>query len=96
MTSAIFSEAASKWSQMRREFDAVVDTHYLAAEAATNGHMLNRLGHEKNIDPFALLTGPRARALKYASEELVSFWAQHPRPDLARFELDWISLQRGY
>lgn len=96
MTSAIFAEAASKWSQMRQEFDAVVDAHYLAAEAATNGYMLNRLGQEKRIDPFTLLTGPQARALKYASEELIAFWAQHPRPDLARFEIDWVSLQRGY
>jgi hypothetical protein len=59
---------------------------FVEAEAATNGYLLNRRGVEAGIDPRTLLTGPESRARKYASEELLDYWEDHPRPTEAYFE----------
>jgi len=44
-----------------------------AAEAGTNGYMLNRRGREAGISERSLFTGPEARAKKYASEDLLNW-----------------------
>ena len=51
-----------------------------AAEAATNGYMLNRAGRLGGIDERSLFTGPEARVRKYASPELIDWFQAHPRP----------------
>jgi hypothetical protein len=51
-----------------------------AAEAATNGYMLNRAGRLGGIDERSLFTGPEARVRKYASPELIEWFESHPRP----------------
>lgn len=96
MTSAIFAEAAQKWSDMRSEFSATLEAHYISAELATNGHMLNKQGRARGIDPYSLISGSATRAYKYASDELIEYWNEHPRPNLAHFEADWLSIQRGW
>ena len=50
------------------------------AEAATNGNMLNRKGRERGISDRALFTSDEAYARRYASEELMNHWQDHPRP----------------
>ncbi len=52
----------------------------LQAEAQTNGYMLNRLGERAGIDPVTLFTGPENRVRKYASTELLNWFAEHGRP----------------
>lgn len=47
--------------------------------------MLNRRGREAGIDERPLFRGPEARARKYASEELLNYWEDHPRPTEAYF-----------
>jgi hypothetical protein len=51
-----------------------------AAEAATNGFMLNRAGLHRGIDERSLFIGPESRVLKYASAELIEWFQSHPRP----------------
>jgi hypothetical protein len=63
------------------EVSRVID----AAEAGTNGYILNRRGREAGISERSLFTGPEARAKKYASEELLNWWESHPRPTEAHF-----------
>jgi hypothetical protein len=53
---------------------------WLAAEAATNGYLLNRAGQRSGIDERSLFTGPESRVLKYASAELIEWFQCHPRP----------------
>ncbi|MCK2031241.1 hypothetical protein [Microbacterium galbinum] len=86
---SIISEAFSAWRECRAEYDGTLYTQYEAAEAATNGAMLNARGREKGIDPFSLFMGNETRALAYASEELVEHWAQHQRITFAKFERQW-------
>jgi hypothetical protein len=51
-----------------------------AAEAATNGYMLNRAGQRGGIDERSLFVGPESRVRKYASPELIDWFQAHPRP----------------
>jgi hypothetical protein len=53
---------------------------WLAAEAATNGYMLNRAGQRGGIDEHPLFVGPESRVRKYASPELIEWFESHPRP----------------
>lgn len=74
-----------KYLAQRTERAEHVEREWAAAEAATNGYMLNRRGQEAHIDERTLFTGPESRARKYASEELLSYWEHHPRPTAAYF-----------
>jgi len=58
---------------------------YLAAEAATNGYMLNRAGLAAGVDEKSLFTGPEARVRKYASRELLDYFSEHGRPTRVSF-----------
>ena len=82
--------------QFSRKTDryAYVDQQYQAAEAQTRGHMLNKRGRAMDVDPKTLFTGSERRARAYASEELLNYWADNPRPTAAMFEgantrVDW-------
>jgi hypothetical protein len=58
---------------------------YLAAEAATNGYLLNRAGLAAGINERSLFTGPEARVRKYASPELLDYFSTHGRPTRVSF-----------
>lgn len=67
-------------SSRRIERGEAIEREWRQAEAATNGYMLNRRGREAGINERTLFRGPEARARKYASEELLTYWESHPRP----------------
>lgn len=90
--SAIFAEAAARWSQMKADYDDAVEVQIRRAEEATNGAMVSRAGRECGISAESLFTGPEARAKKYASEELKAFWSIYPRIRLDDFEDQWAGL----
>jgi hypothetical protein len=81
--------AASKERARRRRQDAEqeyrdeVYRQWLAAEAATNGYMLNKAGQQAGIDERSLFVGPESRVRKYASPELFEWFESHPRPTRA-------------
>lgn len=58
---------------------------YFAAEAATNGFLLSRVGQAQGIDPRKLWTGNEAFARKWASDELREWWDQHGRLSFEEF-----------
>lgn len=61
----------------------------LQAEEVTRGNLLNKAGKAKDINPVTLFSGPRNRAEKYASEELLRFWAEvSPRRTYAEFRAE--------
>lgn len=76
----------SREQAARRAFKEQVAIAYVQAEAVTNGHMLNPAGRAAGIDPFTLFTGNRARAEKYASDELKEFWEINGRPTFVEFK----------
>jgi hypothetical protein len=69
----------------RLERAEAVDFAWLQAEQATKGNMLNRAGKAAWSDERSLFTGPESRARRYASEELLNHWQDHPRPTAAFF-----------
>ena len=70
----------------RRMYDEYVHLSYMRAEARANGHLLSPAGRAAHIDPVTLFSGQRARARKYASEELKRFWAEvEPRQTYTEF-----------
>jgi hypothetical protein len=74
----------ARWSAKQVK-DAEVERHFFEAEAATKGYMLNRRGKEAGISERSLFRGPEKRARKYASEELLNYWENAPRPTDAYF-----------
>jgi hypothetical protein len=75
----------ARFAADRMEREAIREYSYVAAEADTRGHMLNRRGEALGIDPRSLFTGPASRARKYASAELLEHWQSSPRPTEAMF-----------
>jgi hypothetical protein len=70
---------------VRRLYSEHVHEQWLAAENATRGHLLSREGQRAGIDPVSLFSGPAVRARKYASEDLLRFWADNPRVTFVEF-----------
>jgi hypothetical protein len=89
--SAIFMHAARTYAECRDEFELVVMVAYDAAFEACRGRLLNPRGERLGVDDYTLFTGTEKRAYAYASEELVEWWADHPRPRLAQFEREWLA-----
>lgn len=59
--------------QLRIDYDEYCYERYLAAEEATRGHLLNKRGRLRGVDPFTLLSGNSKRVKAYGSQELLGF-----------------------
>ncbi|KJR10498.1 hypothetical protein [Gordonia sihwensis] len=59
--------------QLQDEYDEYTYERYMAAEAATRGHLLNARGRALKVDPWSLLSGNAKRVNAYGSEELLGF-----------------------
>jgi hypothetical protein len=80
-TPTVGSERARRRRQdAEQEYRDEVHRQWLAAEAATNGYMLNQAGRYRGVDERSLFVGPESRVHKYASPELIAWFASHPRP----------------
>lgn len=84
--SVIFQLAAAQWSQLRAEYQDVLEAAYERAETGTNGALLNPRGKARGVEPFSLFTGPESRAHAYASDELLEHWTRYPRLTFAEYE----------
>jgi hypothetical protein len=71
--------------QLRADYETYIDSQWLQAESDCNGQLLTPAARQLGIDARSLFSGSTARALKYASEELQSWWAAHGRLTLAAF-----------
>lgn len=63
----------------REQYKLWVTQQWTAAEQATSGFLLTPEGQRAGIDPQSLFSGPRARAERWASEELKRWWDTHGR-----------------
>ncbi|MEV1003411.1 phage minor capsid protein [Nonomuraea sp. NPDC050202] len=70
---------------VRRLYDEWIEVQFVAAERYTRGILTNAAGRAAGIDGRTLLSGPQARADRYASDELRAWWEQHPRMTLVEF-----------
>lgn len=89
--SAIFEAAARLYAKMRIDYERYLEHEYNTALESTGGVLVNSRGRALKIDGLDLLTGNRAYAMKYASEELIEYWHKHPRRTLAEYEASWIT-----
>ncbi|MGI5293156.1 phage minor capsid protein [Nonomuraea polychroma] len=76
---------------VRRLYAQQLDQWYDQAEQATNGFMLNAEGRAAGISERSLFSGLASRARKYASEELLRWWADNPRLTLTEFRAMWLN-----
>jgi len=72
--------AGERKAAARMARDSEVEQAFLAAEAATNGNMVNRKGVRAGVSAQSLMTGSEARAMRYAHDDLLAYWERHPRP----------------
>lgn len=86
MTSLTFQYAISHWRALRAEYELYREQAYAAATDATNGVLLNRDAKARGIDSYSLFIGPRARAERWASDELREWWAANGRLTFEAFE----------
>ncbi|MFI6100839.1 hypothetical protein ACIA8G_35265 [Lentzea sp. NPDC051213] len=73
----------------REEYDSYLFTAYMQAETECRGQLLSRDGLAAGIDPHSLFSGPAARARKYASEELRTWWGRNSRITFAEWRYSW-------
>lgn len=81
---------------MKNDYLSYVDYEYLAAEEDCAGVLVNKEGQALRIDGFDLFRGTRLRAMKYASEELLQWWADNPRLNMEQFENQWVQGRAEY
>jgi hypothetical protein len=93
-TSAIYAYAEDLRKQMLSDFDAVSNAEYDAAHDATNGIMLNERGRFAGISAWAVFAGSPVMDC-YASEELLTWKADHPRTTRTEFEQRWLENYLG-
>lgn len=94
--SVIFKQAAMRWAEMSADYMDYVDDAYDKALNGTGGVLLNKEGRALHLDGYDLMRGSKSRAMKYASEELLAWWEEHPRLSLAEFEEQWVSGSYAY
>lgn len=94
--SVIFKQAAVRWAEMSADYMDYVDDAYNKALEGTGAVLLNKAGRALHLDGYDLFRGPRARAEKFASEELLDYWGRVPRLSLAEFEQQWVGGNHQY
>ena len=78
-------KAAVRYSRQLEQADAQ-EASIVAAEAATQGNMVNKKGRGRGIDPRTLITGRAENFERYASDELKEFYSTRHRPTAASFK----------
>jgi len=77
-----------------RQYDEWLEARWLAAEAATNGYMLNREGRARGIDPRTLFYGSWDRVKKYGSQELLNWFEANGWMNKTEFRAQMLQRER--
>lgn len=91
--SALIHGGFSAWRECRQDYDEVLYAQYARAELATNARLVNAEGRARGIEPLSLFMGNEIRARRWASEELLEHWEEHPRMTFQEFERQWMAAQ---
>ncbi|SLN02325.1 hypothetical protein FM103_11895 [Corynebacterium xerosis] len=81
--------AFESYRMMRADFELHRHARFLRAHTELRGELLNTAGRAARIDPASLFMGPSSRVVRYASEELKDWFAQHGRLTVEEFENQW-------
>ena len=87
--SAIMDAAFETYRTMRAEYELYRHARFLRAHTELRGELLNAAGRAARIDSASLFLGRWSRVERYASEELLSWFAQHGRLTVDEFETQW-------
>lgn len=93
--SVIMAAALDVYGQMRDDFELHRNAEFMRAHEAVRGVMLNRRGRDEAVDPYSLFMGTATRAIAFASEDLLRYWIDTPRPTLSDFERQWMAARGG-
>lgn len=85
----------SREQARRRQYAELTALAVLQAESATRGHLLTKAAQAAGVSPVSLFSGPRSRARKYASEELLRWWEDHPRTTYAEYRAERVGDSGG-
>ncbi|MBK7822830.1 MAG: hypothetical protein IPJ61_17650 [Tessaracoccus sp.] len=77
--------------EQREQYEAHIETEYLAAENATNGHMLTAQARAAGRTSRDLWSVNESTARSWASPEMLEYWDQHGRMTWT----DWQAMHRG-
>jgi hypothetical protein len=80
--------------QEQEAWDDYLATAWITAEHSTNGVMLNKAGQQAGVSAEELFYCHPKRAKKYASEELLRYWADHGRPTRAAHRAAYMATLR--
>ena len=75
----------ARWASVSGQWFDGARANYLAAETYCRGYMLSREGQAAGVTEWSLWSGPAKRAERYASEELLNFWLEHPRMTVTEY-----------
>jgi hypothetical protein len=70
---------ATSAQETRADWDLYLHEQMLAAEDATRGNLLSQAGKRAGATVYDLFTGDSVRAVRWASEELLSWWEEDER-----------------
>lgn len=82
----VLREVLRSRRETRAAFQDYLEAQVNAADEACVGILLNELGRFWGVDPASLFLGNAARAHRYASQELLEWWLDHPRITFTEWE----------
>lgn len=85
----------ARWARVTALYAEYLNAQWDAAETFCNGQLLNKAGRAAGIDARTLWEGTAAHAARYASEELLEFWAHHPRYTISQFQKEQRAARRA-
>lgn len=89
--SLVFTLAADLHREIQAAYRTQIENDFRAADDACHGYLLNKMGKALDLDAFSLFAGSEVRAYKYASPELVAYWASSGRLSRAAFEAQYLA-----
>lgn len=91
--SLIFQIAAELTREMKIDYEARVEADITAAETACNGYTVTRAGQREGVTTDKIFRGAEAVAYKWATPELIEYWAHNRRLSQAAFEAEWLKVK---
>ena len=93
--SAIFDAAVEQYQACKAEFEVYREGQYRRALNDLGGELVNRAGRTAGVDSWSLFIGSHQRAVRWATEELRAWFAQHGRLTYTEFERQYLERMWG-
>ncbi len=87
--SVIVEWALTQRDECRADYELLLMAEHERAAEACRGRLLSAKAMRDRRSSFDLFLGNQTRARAWASEELLRYWDDHPRPNFEDFENQW-------